>query len=432
MEESNNKYSISTLFKKYLPVISIILLTFLLMIIFKNNKRNINQLIEESKNNLVSFYSQNLKPLFASTEITNEDVFNFALYQTLPIDKENKKLLLVSNEDNNKQVFEVKAASYVPYTNNYERFIDYLGLRPDQKYSADSILGAYKKEIYLSVLKSDKNAIAINPQLGDLQKAVLADLIAFSEKVNPPKTYKLFPLNDKSINVEKLTSFANLNKENTNKDFIFITPDTVFQTVCEIDTKAFDKLSNIDLNRNLVVSDMKNNIRINVDPGKQADIIHKKNVRPESGITHQFDSNIVRVIVPIPRIPEVNHAQINDSIKVKLERAADKLKMYSIKWESESRQNDKRMEPKEARPPRRGEPIQFHFNFDPEAFAKYAINFSRGDFKELEKLGVKADSFARVLEKSISDSIKKAIKFQQEKNIRKKQRVDSGLKDSIK
>lgn len=432
MEESNNKYSFSTLYKKYLPIISIILLTFLLMVIFKNNKRNINRLIEQSKNNLVSFYSQNLKPLFASTEITNEDVFNFALYQTLPIDKDNKKLLLVSNEDNNKQVFEVKAASYVPYTNNYERFIDYLGLKPDQKYSADSILGAYKKEIYLSVLKSDKNAIAINPQLGDLQKAVLADLIAFSEKVNPPKTYQLFPLNDKSINVEKLTSFANLNKENTNKDFIFITPDTVFQTVCEIDTKAFDKLSNIDLNRHLEVSDLKNNIRINVGPGKRMDPKQKNKLRTESNIMHQFDSNIVKVIVPIPRIPEINHAQINDSIKVKLERAADILKMYSIKWESESRRLDKRMESREARPPKRGEPIQFHFNFDPEAFAKHAIDFSQGDLKGLEKFGVKADSFARALEKTISDSIKKAIKFQQGINIRKKERVDTGFKDGIK
>lgn len=431
MEGKNNKYNFSLLTKRYLPIASIIFLTFLLMVFFRYNKRYFSRLMEEGKNNIVSFYAQSLKPLFESTEISNEDVFNFALYQTIPIDKENKKLLVVSNEDNNNQVFEVKTASYIPYTNNYERFIEYLELKPDQKHRADSILGAYKKEIYLSILKSGKDAIAINPQLGDLQKAVLADLIAFSEKENASKTYQLFPLNDKSIDVDKLTSFANIAKETTGKNFILITPDTVFQTAFSIDSKALDKLSDIDLNKNLAVSDIKDNFRINIGFDKPSNRKRKVNERLEPGIFHQIDSNFVKVVVPVTRIRRINYPPFNDSIKVNLERTADKLKMFSVKWESNSIQHDKKIGPREPRIPKGREPIQFHFNFDPEAFAKYAANLSRGEYREWEKFGAKIDSIARSLEKTVSDSLKSSAKFQRERIIKKKQRRDIIQRDSI-
>jgi len=420
MNDLNNKYSFNELIRKYIPLVGIILLTFLLMIFFKSNKNRISRLIEEGKNNLVAFYTQNLKPLFASTEITNEDVFNFALYQTLPLDKDKKKLLLVSEESNNNQIFEVKDATYIPYTNNYERFTDYLGLNSDQIYRVDSILGAYKKEIYLSVLKSDNNAIAINPKLSDLQKAILADLIAFSEKVNPPKTYNLFPLNEKSININNLISFANLTKEKANNDFIFITPDTVFQTKCEIDAKAFDKLPNNDLNKNLIVGNLRDNFHIKIDLSKPSSS-RQKDAKYDPRFFHQVDSNIVRVIVPMPKVPQISYPKFDDSIKVKLEQTADRLKMYSVKWDMDPKTNPERRGRPGPKPLKRGEQFQFHFNFDPEALAKHAVNFSRGNYQNWDKLGVKADSFAKFLEKTISDSLKKSIRNQREKVLRKDQ-----------
>lgn len=434
MEEFNSKYKISEISKKYLPIISIILLTFLLMVIFKYNKRNISRLIDEGKNNLVSFYTQNLKPLFASTEITNEDVFNFALYNTIPIDKENKKLLLVSNSDNNNQVFEVKPASYIPYTDNYERFVDYLELNSYQKLSVDSILGAYKKEIYLSILKNDKNALAISSQLGDLQKAILADLIAFSEKVNSNKTVQLFPLSNTNLDVVQLKSYANIAKEIPIKDFIVITPDTVFQAECEIDTKAFDKLSDIDLNKHIEAAGLKNSIRINVDLDRKLNENRRQNLNRAIEISHTIDSNVVKVVVPMPRIPRkprISPVGVDDSIKVKLEKAAENLKMFSIKWESSSKGSNNKLHSKVTRFSKNGEPIRFHFNFDPEAFAKQALNFSKDNYKDWEKFGNKMDSFSRDFEKVLADSIKNTIKLRQDKFFKKKQSEAIAEKDSI-
>lgn len=431
MEDTDNKNRFNELVKKYLPVASIILLTFLLMVFFRSHKRSISKLIEEGKNNLISFYAQNLKPLFASTEITNEDVFNFALYKSLPIDKDNKKLLLVSHEGEDNRVFEVKPASYVPFTNNYERFTNYLELSPDEKNRVDSILGAYKKEIYLSVLKSDQNAIAINPQLGDLQKAVLADLIAFSEKVDKNKTYEIFPLNNKTFNVENLRSFALSAKEIPNNDYIFITPDTVFQTEFKIDTKAIEKLSDIDLNKHLAANNMKDNIRIDIGFDNTRRNREKIRIKPGTGISHQLDSNKIRVIVPIPRIPTIHYTRIEDSIKVNLEKAADKLKMLSFKWESAYKEHPRGDVNNPPRPPRRGEPIQFHFNFNPEEFAKHATEIAKGNFKDWEKFGMAMDSLGKKFGKTFSDSLKKEIK-NIERTVRIKPSVNINPRDTVK
>ena len=114
--ESNNENTnrFRDLAKKYLPVSSLILLTILLMIFFRYKKNDIGRLIESGKENLISFYAQNLKPLFATTDISNEDVFNFALYQSIPIDKQNNKILTVTNQDADNQVYEIKPTVYNP------------------------------------------------------------------------------------------------------------------------------------------------------------------------------------------------------------------------------------------------------------------------------------------------------------------------------
>ncbi|MEW6506620.1 MAG: hypothetical protein AB1432_02615 [Bacteroidota bacterium] len=429
--EEFNKNKFSELTKKYMPLAGIILLTLLLMIFFRFDKRNINGLIEEGKNNLAALYAKNLKPLFVSTEITNEDVFNFAIYQSLPIDKESNKLLLVSNEGKDNRVFEFKPAAYNPFTNNYERFVDYLELTSEQRLKVDSILGTYKKEIYLSVLKSDKNAIAINPQLSNLQKAALADLIAFSEKINKDKTLQLLTLGDNIFNVEQLRSYAATAKEILDNEYIFITPDTVFRTEFKIDTRGIEKLSNIDLNKHIVANNIKDNFKIEFKLDNHKKVKEKKRINPEAEIYHHVDSSIVKIVIPLPKISSEHYSQINDSIKINLEKAADRLKMLSIKWETVTNDYQKRSDTNIPGYSKRGEPIQFHFNFDPGAFAKYAENIAKGNYKDLEKFGIILDSAALQFGKNFSDSLIKKIK-NPDREMRKKRVVNAAPKETLK
>lgn len=430
MQDQSNNDRNRELIKGYLPVAALVLLTIFLMIYFRYNKRDINRLIEEGKNNLVSFYAQNLKPLFATTEISNEDVFNFALYQSLPIDKINKKVLLVSSEEKGNQVFEIKPASYNPDTYNYERFAGFLNLTPEQKLKADSILGAYKKEIYLSILMNDKNTVAINPKLYDLQQAVLADLLAFSEKVNSEKTNELFPNQYKIFSRADVKSFASKTKDLPRGDYIFITPDTVFQTECTIDSKEFDKLMDTDLNKQIAMQGYQNlKVGVNISNlRKKTEQLLKEH---ESKLWHQMDSNLVQVVVPFPEIPGVGSISVNDSVRLRLKKASDKLKMFTVKWEDQSKKLQSKIHISPPKPPSRGEALQFQFNFDPGAFAKQAVDMAlKGNYKDLEKLGVRIDSIANAFEKNLKDSLKRTGNYDYDGPKSKSSRTNVWKKDT--
>lgn len=407
MQEVNENKNLKEFIKKYLPVSSLIILTLFLMIFFRYNKRDINRLIEEGKNNLVSFYAQNLKPLFATTEISNEDVFNFALYQSLPIDKENNRVLLVSDEISGSQIYEIKPSTFNPNTYNYNSYADFLELSPVDKLKADSILNTYKKEIYLSILTNEKNALAINPKLGELQKAVLADLIAFSEQVNYEKANKLFQMQNKLLSGKNLTTFTASAKEFPGNDYIFITPDTVLQTEFEIDTREFDKLKDLELERKFAEGKLKN-IKIEYEP-ERTDRHSKRNLKKGERIfVHQFDSNFVKVVIPFDDITAYSSAVLNDSIKANLKKAADKLRMLTVNWEDPKNHYTGRSPIPPPKPPKNKESLEFQFNFNPQAFARQAIEMvSKGNIQDLEKFGAKMDSMAKAFEKQLSDSVKK-------------------------
>jgi hypothetical protein len=102
MEQSKKKKTVST--KTYLPWVGLIVLTIILMVIFKFTEQGYSD-IQEKGENILAQYTRNLSPLYSKTDLTDEDVFNFALYNKLPIDKRNKKILsLESNSYGNEEL----------------------------------------------------------------------------------------------------------------------------------------------------------------------------------------------------------------------------------------------------------------------------------------------------------------------------------------
>ena len=78
---------------KWIPAAALLFLTIGLMILLKFNPNFINHLVEEQKSNIAGFYKQNLKPLLYAANLTNEDIFNFAVHQQLPLDSTNQQML---------------------------------------------------------------------------------------------------------------------------------------------------------------------------------------------------------------------------------------------------------------------------------------------------------------------------------------------------
>jgi hypothetical protein len=227
--------------KKFLPVLPIILLTIVLMLVFKFNKENIDEFIEERQNDIISFYAGSLKPLFYKTQISNEDVFNFALYKYLPIDKVNNEVVLISDDTAKRDVvYEIKTLPAEADQNHYKQFVDYLQLNAAQRRQVDSLLEFYKKQIYYSILTGDNQTLAFNPRLADLQKTLLADLINFARRINKSKIDILLA-KDKNIPHEwEFTDFVKTTRKARDDRFLFVTPDTVFFAKGNIDTQALD------------------------------------------------------------------------------------------------------------------------------------------------------------------------------------------------
>jgi hypothetical protein len=399
MEEMNqNTGNKKSSIKKYLPVSALILLTICLMLVFRHNKRNIGFLIESGKKNLIEFYARNLKPLFETTDISNEDVFNFALYQSLPIDKQNNKVLTISDAGDGKQVYEIKSINYNPKTNNYQRFVKIMGLNSRQKEEADSILNVYKKELYLSVLMNDKNTVAVSSKISELQKAILADLLNFVHKIDPKKAWEIFPEQGGLNN--QMKDFIAQTKEIPQNEFVFITPDTAFKAVCNVDTKKAEKAIQIKMKiaDSIPMPETVPEVNWNFDFHFQDENLSKSEKRERSEIRiHHPDSNFFKVVFPGDEIE--NKKEFDDIVRGKLNEAAEKLKRLSISFEKKNKSLKKELGKLNK------EKVELYFQ-DPTQFVEKTLQMvAKQDFKNWDEFGKKMDSVARSFAGSFSDSV---------------------------
>ncbi|MEW6196469.1 MAG: hypothetical protein AB1521_15065 [Bacteroidota bacterium] len=415
--KSINANNLKEFIKRYAPVSGFVLLTVVLMIFFRLNKKDIGRLIEEGKKNLISFYAQNLKPLLVKTEISNEDVFNFALYQSIPIDKEKNRVLIISDQQNGSQVYEIKPVELNTSTDNYKRFVDFLRLDDTQKHKADSILNGYKKELYLSVFTNDKNTVAVNPKVGDLQKAVLADLVNFAQNVNPEKANELFTDQFSRYDKNKLTDFASSAKELPQNEYIFFTPDTVFKSLAKINQEELlRELNDVELNKAKVLKTI-GDVQLQIDINKQ---IQKGLEAAQGVVSMALDTNFYCAVVP--PVPNINVAYSHDSVRVKLDRVTEKLKQFSVKFDKNLIKNGKQPPPKIPAPATPEKPIQFNFSYyDPTAIAEQALKMvAKQNIKDWEKFGAKMDSIGRAMGDSIEKSLKRSGVYKKQKSEKNK------------
>lgn len=390
-DETQIKSKLFIYIKKNTLFISLAVLSILLMLIFRYNKSEISRLFETGKNSLISLYTSNLRPLLSSTEITTDDVFNFAVYQEIPVDKQKQKVLVVSDNTSGDLIYEIQPKYIHENKSSYEQFKNYLNLTEKENQKVDSILNSYKNEIYSSVLVNDKNTIAVNPKLSSLQKSLLTEIILFAENIGK-KTSNHVLKNLIDFDLNKIHKYSTNLKTLPKEDYIFITPDTVFQR--PISFSHYTKSEEKDYLKNL------NEIKVNVDDKLEI-------TKTKSKISHtlpfkysiHLDTNLVKVVVPIPSI--VSAFGLEDSIKVNLDKVAEKLR--NIKFElSEKKKNMVSVEP-----PIKPKEISNVINFNnPSDVAKYTEELlTKFDLKKWEEFGVKMDSLGKAFKFAFEDSL---------------------------
>lgn len=318
----------SSKIKKWIPTGSLAVVTILIMVVLKFNPGLIDRMWEDQKVAIEGFYKENLQPVLVAANLSNEDIFNFAFNNELPLDNTRQQYLLLGYDDSGKEFFEIRNSDQKIKRQSYTEFITAMNLDAEQKEIVDSIIGSYSKALEGQVLVNEKNTIAINQNLWNFRKAIFADLLVASEKLNKAKFDRIVPAgitdDEKVVVVNTLEKLKNVSGD----QYIFVTPDSIFADSYQFDSELFEKEMRI----------IEEQVRINEEKVKEftLNITYDSNFKKfaEENSSHSFrivvDSNICRVDLPEHHILEVPIPEIA-TIDPLIEQATNNIHFYAYK-----------------------------------------------------------------------------------------------------
>ncbi|UCH64650.1 MAG: hypothetical protein JSW63_08460 [Ignavibacterium sp.] len=220
---------------KWSPAIGLGLAAAILMVVLKFSPQVFENLIEEQKSNIAGFYKENLQPLMYTADLNNEDIFNFAMYKKLPLDKEDKQFIHLGEDKAGKEFFEIKSETPKQPENNFEKFVVALELNEIQKDQIDSIINQYAVELENQILVNNDNTLALNSNLWNYQKAIQTDLLAFAETSNKQKFHKFVPTTVSISSRPQVVNNVQKVRTTKHKGYIVLTPDSIFSDDIDYD-----------------------------------------------------------------------------------------------------------------------------------------------------------------------------------------------------
>jgi len=321
--------------KRWIPAVSITLITAALMITLKFYPNFLKDVIEEQKSTLAALYKENLRPLLFAADLTNEDIFNFAFKSELPLDKTDHHFLRLGYDPVGKEYFEIKKLPSTIQENNLEKFVQALELNENQRKEMDSIISSYSDELLAQVLVNDNNTVAINPDLWNYQKAIAAEILAFARSKNANIYNSIVPSPVKGNEFLQLARHVRDNRPTRESRYIFFTPDTIFTDVFEFDEKEFKKgileMENdlVEMNKNLT----KMSFQMRFDTTFR--MLEKDSALSENFSIHidadRFRVNIPKIVMPYIDMQFPNMDSLNAIIKDALKNVEVYVSQHSDK-----------------------------------------------------------------------------------------------------
>jgi hypothetical protein len=320
--DTSNRFNI----KKWIPIGSLTLITLALMAVLKFNPGFIDNLIEQQKSNLAGFYKENLQPLLYTANLTNEDIFNFAVYQELPLDSTNQQILKLGFDPAGTEFFEIKKASDISHSNNLKSFVAALDLNSSEIDMIDSIIGSYSDQLSSLVLVNDKNSVAINPNIWNTRKVILADILAFAKRHAGHNYSRILPTEVAELDNNIIMKWVSDAKSVKANQYIFFTPDSIFEDNYVFDMEEFkDQMENLktelsELNNQTVAV---NEFKINFDSAYGN---HKKNIDKSKRYEISVNKDQIKVNVQgfAVNIPELDFPDF-DSIAIIINEATKNI-----------------------------------------------------------------------------------------------------------
>ena len=306
--------------KKWSPGIALSLLTVALMIFFKVNQGKLSGMLQEGKGELLKLYTANLQPLLEQTTISDEDIFNFALYRNLPVNKDRKRILQIDADEQGDDFFEILPASVIPETRNYTKFIEYMNLQGKDLDSLNSLLESYRSPIYASILVKDEETVAVDPNIINLHKALLADLMRFAYNNNPKLAKNIIPADYTLVENPGITSYVADVKSIKPTEYIFYTPDTIFNVKCQVDKKSiYSDIKNAEKTGGVMNPVALSNYVF--EPGvanaaERSSSAHSFNYKYENGAVKIYPSSVYMNEIVVPELKKLNEELGKFSIKM--------------------------------------------------------------------------------------------------------------------
>ena len=314
---------------RWIPATALAIVTIAVMVMLKFNPDFMNQLWNKQKEAIAGFYKENLKPVLYAANLTNEDIFNFAFNNELPLDNSRKQYLLLGYDNSGKEFFEIRSDDKKIDRQSYNDFISEMNLNKEQKEAVDSIVGSYGEALESQVLVNNKNTVAINPNLWNYRKAIFADLLVAAQKLKIKGFDRIVPAgitDNERVNVVNAMQSLKASPESR---YIFVTPDSVFSDSYQFNPEQYEKeLKKIEKNTKKYEENIKQfAFNFKVDSTF-------KNFAVSKDLPHTFkisiDSNICRVDIPENHIAEMRIPDI-DSIGHLIEQATNNIHFYAYK-----------------------------------------------------------------------------------------------------
>lgn len=283
MTQNSNRNRVNIKKSNFIQIFGISLLIIALLFYFGSEQFDNSG--ESNNLSIISdLYAQTLEPLLGNNQLTNEDVLNFALYNNLPVDKNENKILEIKDDEFGNEVIEVRTAEIKSETENYNKFVQKMKLKEEQKDELDTILEKYKDNIVNTIFSDNKSTLAVDSRIGLLHQILRTEIFDFIARVKAEKN-TLFAHSPSSL--DKFNKVIEKEKNKAVRKYIFFTPDTVLQSEAE-----FSQIDKNDPTTNLPVIDIPQIKAIRPNPK-----IAKSSILPEKEFKYSFDSNSVKVVL---------------------------------------------------------------------------------------------------------------------------------------
>lgn len=375
---------------KFLPVAALVILTLSLMIYFKENRESLNEVIEDGHTALAGFYSENLKPLFTRSTLDNEDVFNFAVYNHLPVDKEQNTMMNVAQNNSDNEFIELKEAEFPENTANYDTFVKYLDLQRNEKEKLDSILESYKDILNRYILINDDNVVAVNSKINLLNQSLRADLIGFAEKNSKRKSEELFSRYDFQEISPLVDKMRKLVDDNEEGDFVVFTGDSIFNLKINI-SNLINNALNDDSVFNIKSDNIDNDV-VKILPRTFADAVVEKTF---------IEQNKKVAQIKCPKIPAVDEKEVK-WIKSEMMTASKEMRKLKFKLNKLAKENDYSYDINSDMMID-GDDTSFVFSLKYD-LPDVADFYNESDIKDWEQFGLAMDSLSSGFDLMLNDS----------------------------